>query len=216
VSAKLEREAQKLYLPISAYSVRLTRTSTGGEREQFMSPLGTRMADYAEHIEQQKKEIEKLRKEWEIIVGEIWKFGVGVLGEETMEELLFTNNGNELMSSLSKDTDAESSLFVAEQGTSPPVRKTRAKKRVTFEAPEDEAESPRRHGEHLAFLYGPSLLRVKPAPDVPTLSEQDIDTIEEQVKQLGKKELEEYRKAEKEYEQYWRKKMAQVTNALRD
>ncbi|KAH7094785.1 hypothetical protein FB567DRAFT_586137 [Paraphoma chrysanthemicola] len=212
--AKLEREAQKLYIPLSAYTMRLTHTNTEGEREQFKSKLGDRMADYAEHIEQQKREIEKMCKEWEVIVGEIWKFGVGVLGGDKMHELLFSKNGE--VSSPSKGPEGESTLFVPEEGTSPRPRRTRSKRKVTFEAPGHDEEGSRGHEERLDFLYGPSRLRVKPAPDIPTLPDQDIENLDEQVRELGEKETKEFSRAEKDYELYWRKKTLKFVNALRD
>ncbi|KAH7085142.1 hypothetical protein BKA63DRAFT_11678 [Paraphoma chrysanthemicola] len=212
--AKIEREAQKLYIPLSAYTMRLTYTDTEGKREQFKSKLGDRMADYAEHIEQQKREIEKMHREWEVIVGEIWKFGVGVLGEDKMQELLFAMSRE--ASSLSKGAEGESTLFVPEEGTSPRAHKTRSKKKVTFEASGHEEEVSSEHEEQLAFLYGPSRLRVKPAPDVPALPEQDIEGLDEQIRELGEKEIEEFCKAKKDYELYWRRKTAKFVNALRD
>ncbi|KAF2035507.1 hypothetical protein EK21DRAFT_54407, partial [Setomelanomma holmii] len=213
VVEQLEREAQKIYQPISAYQLRLNRTNTDGEREQFMAPLEQRMADYAAYIEKQKAEIDKLKKHWEIIVGEIWKLGVQVLGEEALDELLFTKQPDASDSpSPSQPTEVESTLFVNEYSTPLPARHARSKKRVTFEPLETGNQLPHKSSQHLAFLYGLSLLRVKPVNPSPILPAQGIEDLEERVNELGEKELEEYRKAEKEYHQFWRKKMTQLTN----
>ena len=89
-------------------------------------------------------------------MGEIWKLGATCLGEEAIQDLLFTTttttttttteqhqrlNGSVALllapsssSSPSKPTDAEPALFVPEQGTSPLSKKNRrlAKKRAAF------------------------------------------------------------------------------------
>lgn len=88
VQAKLARDAAKIYTPISQYQIRLTRTNTNGEREKLPSTLETRMLDYVDHVAKKSAEVDRLRQDWETIVGEIWKLGVTVLGEDKMEALL--------------------------------------------------------------------------------------------------------------------------------
>ena len=217
VPAKFEREAHNMYLPISAYQVRLSRTNTNGERVSLMGTLYTRMQDYEEHLAEQKAGIEQLRKDWETIVGEIWKLGVHCLGEIAMESMLFTNkDGHEPSSSPSNATKAESTIFVPEHGMSSQPRTTRSKKRVTFKTPDGEDDLPTTRNSTLDFLHQPSRLRQTPPPAVPVMPEQEIKNLELQISELGKIEIEEYRKAERDYEAHWQRKTAQLLRTFMD
>lgn len=214
---QFNRAAHKVYLPISAYSVRLSRTNTDGEPEPLMCTLEKRMLDFEEHLEQQKAKIEKKRREWELIVGEIWKLGVQCLGEEAMDAMLFTDKPNrELSSSPSKATLAESTLFIPEHDASPALDKTRSKKRVKFVSPDVTDELPTATSASLEFLHGPSHWLVGPVSGMPNLLEQDIKQVDSRIKELGQKELEEYRKAERDYQAHWQKKTAQLLRVFED
>lgn len=210
--AKFEREASKLYQSISAYKVGLTRTNPDGSQTRLMSTLEVRMLDYADHIAKQKAEVEKLKREWETTVGEIWKVGVQCLGEDAMRSMLFTKS--DATDVASPPTQAESTLFVPEQGTSPQPRTERTKKRVTFETSvtnEDPKMSPKRT---LDFLYQPTRLRLVPVPTIPTLPKQQLSVLEAKVQELGKKEFDDYKKAEKDYKIYWKKKNEKLAQVL--
>jgi hypothetical protein len=214
-AAKLERAAQNIYRPISTYNVRLHRTNSDGDLVPIRSSLEKRMLDFEDHLAVQRAEIEKIRKRWETMVGEIWKLGVQCLGEESMEAMLFTTNkvSRELSSSPSQGTVAKSTLFIGEHDTSPPLRRTRSKKHVTFEAPE---ELPTASNTSLAFLHQPSRLNVGPAPGVPALSQHHVEELDAQIKELGNKEIEEYRKAERDYHAHWQRKTAQLVRVLKE
>lgn len=216
--AKFERAAQKVYQPISGFQIQLRRTNTNGEQVPLKSTLEKRMQDFEEHLAEQRDEIDGIMRNWEAVVGEIWKVGVQCLGEESMEALLFTNRATrELSSSPSKATVAESTLFVPEHASSPPLGRTRSKKRVTFEAPNVSDELPIASTATLAFLHGPSRLRGwQPVPGVPALPKQLVVDLGAQIKELGKKEVEEYRKAERDYQDHWQKKTAQVLSVFKD
>jgi hypothetical protein len=54
VQAKFEREALKLYQPISAYQIHLTRTNSDGERVRLVGTLDTRMTDYEYHVAEER------------------------------------------------------------------------------------------------------------------------------------------------------------------
>jgi hypothetical protein len=211
IATKFEREALKLYQPISAYQVRLTRTDTDGERLYFTSTLEARMLDYKEHIATQRAEVEKLKRDWETIIGEIWKVGVVCLGKETMESLLFTKERFQAISS--SPAKAESTLFVPE-GTSPPARSVYSKKRVTFEAPTNEQGVPDASTDPLGFLHQPSRLRAKPVAAAPSIPEVEIQKLETQVRELGQNEMEELRKADKEHKGFWRDVNKKLVNVL--
>jgi hypothetical protein len=210
--AKFEREALKLYQPISTYQVRLTRTNNDGERVHFVGTLESRMTDYANHIAKHKVEIEKLKRDWDAIVGEIWKLGVLCLDEKTIESLLFTQETVHRLSS--SPTTAESTVFVPEQGTSPSPRDARNKKHVTFAAIDAEHVLPSAATSSLEFLHQPSRIRVKPVAASPVIPEQEIENLQTQVRELGKKEIEEYRNAERAHKAYWQEMNAKLVNVL--
>ena len=180
------------------------------------------MMHYKDHIAKRTDEIVQLQREWEVVVGEIWKLGVSCLGEDPMEKLLCTNTANGSGLPSSSPSKAESTLFVPEQGTSPvpPPRKTQPsnKKHVTFETPnvrdKYNAASLSRFPHFLC--QQPSRHGTLPFPIVCPVAEQDMKTIELQVKQLGIAEIDELRKIDQEYQAYWRKKTAQLVGALKD
>lgn len=206
IPAKFARAAHKLYAPISAYKIGLTRTNTDGTQTKFPATLDARMQDYARLIASQKKEIEKLRDRWEAVVGEIWKVGVQMLGEEGVESVLMVKKDKGKEKEKARDIEPESSLFVGEQETSPLAKKT--KKRVTFV--EDVQAASR---QDLAFLYQPTRLRVGPVADAPDMPVQEIAGLEKRVKEMGQREYAELKKAENDYKAYWQKKnqrLAQV------
>ncbi|KAF1940895.1 hypothetical protein EJ02DRAFT_220239 [Clathrospora elynae] len=209
VAAKYERLARQLYEPLAMYEVRLQRTNTREEQERFFTPLEARMTDYDEHLAKKTQEIAKLQKAWEVTVGEIWKLGVSCLGEGVMEDLLFTKQPYD-NTSLSKTTDAESTLFVSEQVTSPSLRKARmSNKHVSFE---DDATSTSKFPE---FLFQASRYHKDTLPAVPAMPEREIEELEKEVMGLGKKEIEEFRKIEKDHQAYWKRKTNQLAVALR-
>ena len=170
------------------------------------------MSDYSDYLAEQQSELEELQKDWETVVGEIWKLGGAVLGEGFMEASLFTDKGALGHSSpLPKVTDAESTLFVPEQDDSPPVaHNSRGKKRVTFEEPEDVSTTSAR----LEFLSRPSLFQ--PVAVVPAMSEQAVEDIMKNLEDLGKAHISKLRQYEKEYRTYWEKKKARIALVIRE
>jgi hypothetical protein len=210
--ARFEREAVKLYQPISAYKLGLTRTNRDGTRTKIMSTLEARMMDYEDYTAKHRAEVQKLKNDWETIVGEIWKIGVQCLGEEVMESMLFTDKAATELSS--SPIRVESTLFVPEQGTSTPPRTTRNKKRVTFETPVSEKDAPSSTKDALHFLYQPTRLRLAPVPTLPSMPKQELVDLETRIKELGQKELTDYMTAERDYRVYWQKKNERLAQVL--
>jgi hypothetical protein len=179
---------------------------------QLMSTLESRMMDYDDYVAQHRAEVEKLKNDWETIVGEIWKVGVQCLGEEVMESMLFTDgDATELSSS---PTRAGSTLFVSEQGTSTPPRVNRSKKRVTFETRVLEKDGPDSTKKALPFLYQPTRLRLAPVPGMSAMPKQELCELETRIRELGQKELDAYKKAERDYKAYWQKKNERLAQVL--
>ncbi|KAI4652298.1 hypothetical protein J4E93_002497 [Alternaria ventricosa] len=224
--AKYERLATQLYQPISQFTLSLRRTDSEGKSVRLDQTLETRMLHYDELITKETAKLAKLQKEWEVVLGEIWKLGATCLGEEAMENMLFTKQPSDesalpVSSSPSKVTDAESTLFVPEHESSPARDKSRTnRKRVTFL---EEKGPSNAHDKNVAtpttmfpkFIYQPSRYRKDTLPLPSRLPDDDIKHLEKEVKELGRQELGELREIEKEHQAYWKKKTAQLAVALK-
>jgi hypothetical protein len=176
------------------------------------------MLHYDERIAEQASKVARLQNEWETVVGEIWKVGVACLGEEAMETLLLTKEQRLAeRDSLLPSSDADSTFFIPEHS---PHNKSRVSKQgVTFLEPKPNyAAVPT--SKFPDFLYQPSRYRKDTLPVVSSMSDRDrereIKQLEKSVKDLGKIEIEDFRKIELGQKEYWRKKTAQLTVALKD
>lgn len=227
--AKYERLATQLYQPISQFTLSLRRSDSEGKSVRLDQTLETRMLHYDELITKETVKLAKLQKEWEVVLGEIWKLGAACLGEEAMEEMLFTKQPSDELalpvpSSPSKVTDAESTLFVPEHESSPARDKSRTnRKRVTF-LEEEEEEAPTHVRDKNAttpttmfpkFIYQPSRYRKDTLPLPSRLPDDDIKNLEKKVEELGRQEMVELREIEKEHQAYWKKKTVQLAVALK-
>lgn len=192
-----------------------------------MQTLETRMLYYDELIAKETKKLGTLQKEWESVVSEIWKLGAKCLGDETIAEMLSTEQGlyeKTLPLSLSpfKATDAEDTLFIPENDSfSPRYKLLVGKRRVTFL--EEEEEAPGVCDKYDAtptdqfpdFIHQPSSDRNGTLPLIPDLSEGETKELEKMVTELGKQEMGDFCKIEEDHEAYWKKKTAQLANALK-
>ncbi|KAI4628625.1 hypothetical protein J4E83_003178 [Alternaria metachromatica] len=225
--AKYERLATQLYQPISQFTLSLRRTDSEGKSVRLDQTLETRMIHYDELITKETAKLAKLQKEWEVVLGEIWKLGAACLGEEAMEHMLFTKQPSDesalsASSSPSKVTDGESTLFIPEHESSPVRNKSHTKrKHVTFL---EEGGSADAHNNKNAvtpttmfpkFIYQPSRYREDTLPLPTRLPDDDIKNLEKEVKELGRQELSDMREVEKEHQAYWKKKTAQLAIALK-
>ncbi|KAI4954270.1 hypothetical protein J4E91_001980 [Alternaria rosae] len=224
--AKYERLATQLYQPISQFTLSLRRTDSEGKSVRLDQTLETRMLHYEELITKETVKLAKLQKEWEVVLGEIWKLGAACLGEEAMEEMLFTKRPSDesalpVPSSPSKVTDAESTFFIPEHESSPARDKSRTnRKRVTFL--EEGAQTYVRDKNATTsttmfpkFIYQPSRYRKDTLPLPSRLPNDDIKNLEKKVEELGRQEMGELREIEKEHQAYWKKKTAQLAVALK-
>ncbi|KAF1839116.1 hypothetical protein BDW02DRAFT_539871 [Decorospora gaudefroyi] len=211
--AKYERLATQVYQPISKFTLMLRRTNSEGQSVRFEQTLEMRMQHYDERLEEQTAKLMELQKEWEGIVGEIWKVGVRCLGEGAMEDLMSTKQRDEALvpSSPSKATNAESTLFVPEQGTSPSPPRRKSKKRVSF------VDNTSSTSTFPNFLYQPSRYRSDDAlPVVSAIPATRIKELENTVTELGKREIEHFRNIERDHRAYWKRKTAQLAVALKE
>ncbi|KAB2108702.1 hypothetical protein AG0111_0g3277 [Alternaria gaisen] len=231
--AKYERLGTQLYQPISQFKLSLWRIDSRGKSVRFVQTLETRMLHYDELIAKETKKLGTLQKEWESVVSKIWKLGATCLGDEAMAEMLFTEQGLyektlPLSSSPFKATDAEDTLFIPENDSfSPRYKPLVGKRRITFleeeEEEEEEEEAPGVCDEYDAtptdqfpdFIHQPSSDRNGTLPLIPDLSEGETKGLEKMVKELGKQEMGDFCKIEEDHEAYWKKKTAQLANALK-
>jgi len=185
------------------------------------------MLHYDELMTKETAKLAKLQNEWEVVLGEIWKLGAACLGEEAMEDMLFTKRPLDESvlpgsSSPSKVTDAEFTLFVPEHESSPVRNKSRTnRKHVTFL---EEGVPANAHNNKNAvtpttmfpkFIYQPSRYRKDTLPLPTRLPDDDIKNLEMEVEELGRQELSDMREIEKEHQAYWKKKTAQLAIALK-
>jgi hypothetical protein len=190
---------------------------------RFEQTLEKRMIHYEEHIAKQREEVALLQKQWEATVGEIWKLGVTCLGKDAMEDLLFTTqrhgpDGETLLpsSSPTKTTHDASTLFVPEHGTSPSRKARPSRKRVDFVEPpavrsKQEATPTNQFPD---FLYQASQYHRDKVPKVPALPDKEIKEIQKSLRELGLKEMDEFRQIDKDHQAYWKRKTAQMAIAL--
>ncbi|CAN9377375.1 unnamed protein product [Alternaria alternata] len=225
--AKYQRLATQLYQPISQFKLSLRRIDSREKSVRFVQTLETRMLYYDELIAKETKKLGTLQKEWESVVSEIWKLGAKCLGDETMAEMLLTEQGLyektlPLSSSPFKATDAEDTLFIPENDSfSPRYKPLVGKRRVTFL--EEEEEAPGVCDKYDAtptdqfpdFIHQPSSDRNGTLPLIPDLSEGETTELEKMVTELGKQEMGDFCKIEEDHEAYWKKKTAQLANALK-
>jgi hypothetical protein len=182
------------------------------------------MIHYEEYIAKQREEVAMLQKEWEATVGEIWKLGVICLGKDAMEDLLFAKqrhglDGETLLPSSSppRTMDDASILFVPEHGTSSSRKARFSRKRVNFVEPPDVRGKQEVASTHKFpdFLYQASQYHRDKVPKVPTLPEKEVKEIEKSLKELGQKEMDEFRQIDKDHQGYWKRKTAQMAIALK-
>jgi hypothetical protein len=213
--------ALKLYQPLSLYSLKVSAIDEAGNRVYINSTLELRMADYGKQLAARASVIEQLQKEWETVVGEIWKLGVKCLGKSVMDNLLLVDStaaASELPSSSPLNEDAESTLFIPEQGASPARRRKAAtnKKRVTFDAPNASDEGRSTSVTSLPkFLIQPSRFPQDTVPAIPSLPEQDVKELVVKIQDLGNEQIEELQNIAKEHDEYWKRKKARLALALR-
>lgn len=210
--AKYERMEMKLYQPLSQYRLSLHGTNDRGERKRVEVTLATRMQDFEDYLARQTEEVMRLQTQWETIVGEIWKLGVSCLGQDTMERLLFTQDGGHTTPSFPSDTTkATSTLFVPEHASSTPPRVLpHSKKRVAF----DVAETNPQTNKHLAFLEQPSRYPKDSLLAPPSLPTHETRKLAKEINALGTAQIRELNKIDREKEQFWKRKTELIMQSL--
>ncbi|KAL6707161.1 hypothetical protein ACN47E_004708 [Coniothyrium glycines] len=210
--AKYERMALKIYQPLSLYKLNYTTATEEGKRVAYESTLEDRMNSYGEHLAERIEYVTNLQLKWESVVSEIWKLGTTCLGETTMQEILFTAAPAVTVqpsTSSSQHTNAESTLFVPEHGSSPHVHNKPgpSKKHVTFNIPTPLTSFP-------TFLYQPSRSKKEAVSTAPIVATDDIKTLKTQVKELGEEQITELGVISKDHAEYWKRKTENLAQVL--
>ncbi|KAE8834922.1 hypothetical protein CFE70_007182 [Pyrenophora teres f. teres 0-1] len=208
--------------PISQFILTLRHTTSEGRVIRFEQTFQERMQNYKKLVVAQKEKLAMMQKEWETVVGEIWKLGTVCVGEETMKELLCTEqrfNGPSQhpyfpSSSPSKTTDTESTVFFPKQDSSPLAKKSRpCKKHVTFLDEEEfgvcNESITTSTSDFPEFTHKVSKYQEDDLPTVPSLPEEEAKELDERIGELGTKEIEAFHKMNEDHQEFWRKKKAQ-------
>lgn len=204
MSAKYNRAAEKLFQPISQYTVTSRTTNENGDTALVQQTLLEKLTSFEERYQKDIEEIKILEAQWEKVVGEIWKVGVTCLGDDAMRSMLLEDP--EPSTPQVRDTDQEFLLSVPEH--SPPNRETKhIKKRVSFQTPRPELPK---------FLYAPSSSKGNALPRLPRVPSEEAKRLDDMVIKLGAEQIEEFRKIDAEQQKWWNKKTQQIAMTLKD
>lgn len=190
----LKRQTEGIHTPIASAVVEFRAKNKKGEEKLITATIGARIDSFKVFIKKEVEEVEFLQQKWECIVGEIWKCGIQILGQEKMSELL------DLSADAVPQPEAKSALFVPEDGDDELAFMSEApksKKRVSFK---DDIP---------VFLTMPSkiIVPVQPLPDTP---KEEIRELEDAVSKLGVKEVAELGTLYKMQDKWWEKKTKQL------
>ncbi|KAF2704781.1 hypothetical protein K504DRAFT_494587 [Pleomassaria siparia CBS 279.74] len=201
IAHRIDAIKQNLSINMGKYSLSVSSINADGERVPIRVMLSQRMADYAAHLEREEQELRDLQAKWELVVGEIWKLGGQVLGEETMSELMVPVPTPSPPSSSPVQDIVEFDDLGQELPPAPP--KTKRKKKVAFREP-----LPR-------FLTGRSHLR-GPVPTKPEFPVEEMRELEKVIEELGDGQIAELNKKDREYHSWKIKKEALFKQMIDD
>jgi len=195
LAEKHDRITKQLIQPIGSMAVKRVPT---GEQAQKITRIGEMVLRFQTRYEEDMQLIQKLEKQWERVVGEIWKLGVDSLGEGAMSSLLLKDEVREYPPAKTARDD-EAALFDIEPRP--------AKQKRVIRRPKP-SELPK-------FLFAPSAYHeVLPVPK--QLSQEEVKELERMVDAMGGPQLEELLKIDREQLQWWYKKTRQVAMAFGD
>ncbi|KAF2652466.1 hypothetical protein K491DRAFT_781045 [Lophiostoma macrostomum CBS 122681] len=199
VADRIRQETHYLTQPLGKTRLTLRETRADGSQVPFETTLAERMTVFAAHVKNEKAAIETLHSRWELVVGEIWKCGIVILGEEGMKAFLTPPISP--TDDIDGEGEGEDSLFIAEvdpelQSMNVSASVSKAKKKVAFKDPLP------------VFLTQKS--RMKPLDQTPELPLDRVNELEKGISELGAKEVEKLRGLEAEQEKWWKKKMQQL------
>ncbi|KAF2635924.1 hypothetical protein P280DRAFT_167409 [Massarina eburnea CBS 473.64] len=205
ISAKYDRKRQKLFNPIGEYTLTTQFTSKNGEIVKTPGSLKDRLSTFEQSYQKKVEELQYLQRQWETIVGEMYKTGISCLGEKVMAQMFlvspaYTSPGKEDTSTFAATTLDPDSLFIAEHSPK------NAKKRVTFQEPVLEPPS---------FLLGPSRI-AKAVPRVPVLSSDEVRSVQSAMIRMGDEQVGELKKIDEEQQKLWERKVGKIMRAVAD
>ncbi|KAJ4294474.1 hypothetical protein N0V90_008165 [Kalmusia sp. IMI 367209] len=194
---KFDRTTAKLFRSIGSYRMTKMEKDSHGKLYQNHQTLEDALLAFSNQYRKGVKEIDRLEKQWEKTVGEIWKVGVDCMGEDAMSALFLTQAPSSTSATAPVKEDF-SMLF----DLGPKL----ARKRVTFHMP--QAEPP-------AFLYATSTyIEALTIPE--QVSKQDVNLLEHTIDSLGGAQIEDLRQIDEAHKNWWNKKSNQIANFLRE
>lgn len=178
------------------------------------------------------KELNQLHDEWKRVVGEIWKCGKRMLGDEDMASLLEQSSlpssttmpvqGGQVPEVaavvIAESSRNNSSLFIPEDAdtnanntNNPPdtpriAGPSRAQKKVAFTL----ATTPTLP----EFLTQPSKLQLPPVGALPEIPTQKINEMVKTVEKLGETHLTKFKTLEEKHKKWWDAKCKQIEAAM--
>lgn len=195
---KLQQSSRYLYTPIGPTQLIVTVTNRNGEKEKAEQSLASRMTEFEKRWKSEAIEIREMHRKWEQIVGEIWKLGVQVLGEEKMKEMLLP------VSSRPRDEEAEEErLLVVTSEDVDGGQGSKRKKRVSFQEP----------AFHILSQQTGFKKPVRPLPEDPV---DEAMKLEHMIEQLGTMQMEEMKILNNEEQKWWDRKKQRIADAFRE
>lgn len=195
---------QKLCNPLSDHRYSLQRTNTTGETEHLQMMLQDRFKSFEEQVYAETQQLKELQKLWEGVVAEIFQLGVACLGENDMAALISTAETGAITSSPA--AKAQPTLFVPEHGSS--VHKDKGKrKHVSFAGPDMMSLFPG------FLLHAPGHQR-KSMPFAPDMPLEEVLRFEGEIAGLGKQQMADLQRLEKEDQQWWKRKQTQLAHTF--
>ncbi|KAF2467038.1 uncharacterized protein BDR25DRAFT_376655 [Lindgomyces ingoldianus] len=199
LSYRLRQVIAPLTVPMGDFGLQYHATNKEtGQSELTKYSLRERMTDFMNTLRQQEAEIIQLQAEWEAILGEIWKLGAQVLGENLMRELLIPRTSPEPQKErFSVPAGGDEEMQVVGESS----KVVRPKKKVSFKEPIPK------------FLTKTSMYphSVLPLPNIP---KEGMKELEEKVDDLGSTNIAELKKLEKDQQEFWTRKHRQIATAL--
>ena len=170
----------------------------GHDGDGIEKTLDDGLTDFSTRHRTRFEELHVLEKRWEITVAEIWKVGVGCLGQSTTLDLLMQRSPSVLPA-----YNEQSDLTPRDSEPKP------AHKKVKFQQLNSDP-----HPELPKFLSAETLYTEFPRPT--PISKDNTKKLESKVDCLGTQQMKELTVIEEESRHSWAKKLRGVLHLLRD
>lgn len=202
VAGRIQREIGDMYMPMGEAILHFNKVQKDGTKKTHSMEFKLRISQFDAYIKQEEKKLMELQRQWETIVGEIYKCGTEILGIEAMDQFLGEGSGDK-----DKEFDEENTLFVPEEGDEevPAVvsEAVKPRKKVSFKDP--LPQPPR-------FLTQKSILpELASTPELPA---RDIEKMEDKVESLGAAQIDDFQKLYRDQDKWYKMKSKKICDAV--